>query len=97
MDRKLQLGLYLAISSVSVVVVAYTVHATWRDNLTREKVVLGTDLIKVLVQYLQYTVIIGRVAVSWPLFDVKRWFQVVNVAFAGAAAQTLSLDCWLFQ
>jgi hypothetical protein len=72
------------------------VHATWKDNLTGNKVVLATDLIKVLVLYLQYTAIIGSVSVPWPLFDLKRWFQAVNVVFAGTTGQTLSLDCWLF-
>jgi hypothetical protein len=53
-------------------------------------------LIKVLVLYVQYTAIIGSVSVPWPLFDLKRWFQAVNIPFAGATGQTLSLDCWLF-
>jgi hypothetical protein len=86
MDRRVQLALYLSVSGVSVVFVTYTVHATWKDNLTGDKVVLATDLIKVLVLYLQYTAIIGSVSVPWPLFNLKRWFQAVNVVFAGPCA-----------
>jgi hypothetical protein len=87
--------LYLSMSGGSVFVVTYTVHATWRDNLTGDKVVLATDMIKVLVQFLQYTAIIGSVSVPWPLFNLKRWFQAVNIPFAGSTGESLSLDCWL--
>jgi hypothetical protein len=96
MDPSKQLSVYMLVSFVSVFFVLSTVHATWRDNLTGKKAVLDTDLIKVLVQFLQYTVIIGSVAVPWPLFDaVQRWFQAVNVVFAVGSSQALSLDCWL--
>jgi hypothetical protein len=78
-----------------VVFVAVTVHTTWKDNLTADKEVLATDYIKVLVMFLQYTVIIGSVSVAWPLFDVQRWFQAVNIVFAVGSGQALSLDCWL--
>ena len=54
--------------------VSCTAHLTWQDNLTGTRGVVATDLIKVLVQFLQYTVIIGSVAVPWPLFDMQHWF-----------------------
>jgi hypothetical protein len=93
---KVQLVLFLLVSLAGVVFVTITVHATWQDNLSDTTAVLTTDLIKVLVQYLQYTVIIGSVSVPWPLFDFQRWFQVINVVFAVASSQVLSLDCWLY-
>jgi hypothetical protein len=97
MDPKKQLGLYMLVSSASVSFVAITVHTTWKDNLTADKEVLATDLIKVLVLFLQYTSIIGSVSVPWPvnLFDMQRWFQAVNIVFAIGSGQALSLDCWL--
>jgi hypothetical protein len=95
MSSKVQLGLYLLLSFVSVLSITLTVDATWQDNLSGDKAVLPTDLIKVLVLFLQYTVIIGSVAVSWPVFDVQKWFQAVGIVFAVASAQVLSLDCWL--
>ena len=91
---KVQLGLYLLLR-FAVVVITITVHMTWKDNLTSNKVVLATDYIKVLVLFLQYTVIIGSVSVAWLLFDVQRWFMAVNIVFAVGSGQALSLDCWL--
>jgi hypothetical protein len=79
MPAKLQLVLYLLCSFAGVVFIAYTVHATWRDNLTGTKAVLSTDLIKVLVQFVQYTVIIGTVSVPWPLFSVQRGFKQLGL------------------
>jgi hypothetical protein len=93
---KIQLGLYMLLCFVSVFFVTYTVHATWKDNLVGDKAVLATDLIKVLVLFLQCTVIIGSVAVPWPIFDVQRWFQAVNIVFAVGSGQALFLDCWLY-
>jgi hypothetical protein len=52
-----------------------------------------SDAIKVLVQFLQYLVIIGGVAVPWPGLLVGM-FQAASVVF-GAAGQVVSLDCWL--
>jgi hypothetical protein len=92
---KVQLGLYLLLSFAVVVFIAVTVHMTWKDNLTGNRVVLATDYIKVLVLFLQYTVIIGSLSVAWPLFDVQRWFMAVNIVFAVGSGQALSLDCWL--
>jgi hypothetical protein len=96
MPPKVQLGLYLLTSCACVVFAAVTVYTTWKDNLTADKVVLATDYIKVLVLFLQYTVLIGGVSVAWPLFDVQRWFQAVNIVFAVGSGQALSLDCWLY-
>jgi len=98
MPRNVQLGVYLLLSCVSVLFVAYTVHATWLDNLEGTKGLLGTDLIKVLVQFVQYVVIIGSVAITIqrPLFSLEKWFQAAGVVFAVGSSQTLSLDCWLY-
>ena len=96
MDPKVQLGLYLLLSSVTVLFIKITEHMTWRDNLTGNKAVLATDMIKVLVLFLQYTVILGSVSVPWPLFSVQRWFEAVSIVFAVGSGQALSLDCWLY-
>jgi hypothetical protein len=93
---KVQLGLYVLTSCAVVAFVAVTVQTTWKDNLTADKEVLATDYIKVLVMFLQYTVIIGSVSVAWQLFDLQRWFQAVNIVFAVGSGQALSLDCWLY-
>jgi hypothetical protein len=57
------------------------------------KVLEPPDAIKVLVQFLQYLVIIGGVAVPWPGLLVGM-FQAASVVF-GASGQAVSLDCWL--
>jgi hypothetical protein len=93
---KVQLGLYLSISGVSVLFITYSVHATWKDNLTGDKVVLASDYIKVLVMFLQCTVIIGSVSVPWPVFNLQRWFEAVNIVFAVGSGHVVSLDCWLY-
>jgi hypothetical protein len=87
--------LYLLLSFAVAVFIIVTVYTTWKDNLTGDKDVLATDYIKVLVLFLQYTVIIGSVSVAWPLFDVQRCFMAVNIVFAVGSGQALSLDCWL--
>ena len=50
MSPKVQLGLYLLVSSAGVVFAAVTVHTTRKDNLKADKVILATDYIKVLAQ-----------------------------------------------
>jgi hypothetical protein len=57
--------------------------------------VLVTDIIKVLVQFLQYIVIIGSVSVPWPLFDVRQWLQAIGHVVTMGSGKALSLDCWL--
>jgi hypothetical protein len=90
-----QLGVYV-LCVVTVVFVAYTVHVTWKDNLETPQSAQATDLIKVLVQFLQYTVIIGSVQVPWPaVFSPFRWFNAASAVFGPSSGQSLSLDCWL--
>jgi hypothetical protein len=91
-----QLVVFLLVSFVGVLFVWYTVHATWQDNLKGGQDVLMTDLIKVLVQFMQYIGIIGSVSVPWPLFDVQQWLQALGILVTIGAGQALSLDCWLY-
>jgi hypothetical protein len=96
MRPDLQLDLYLSLSTATVFFVSYTVHATWHDNLKGNRAVFITDYIKVLVQFLQYIMIIGSVFVPWPLFDVQRWLGLFGILVTMGAGQALSLDCWLY-
>jgi hypothetical protein len=96
MRPAVQLGIYLLACCATVVFIAYTVHATWEDNLQGGQSVRATDLIKVLVQFLQYVVIIGSVSIPWPAkFDLQRWFQLASSVFGASSGEALSLDCWL--
>jgi hypothetical protein len=97
MQPAVQLGLYVGLNFVTVSFVTYTVHATWQDNLEGTWDVQVTDYIKVLVQFLQYIVIIGSVSVPWPFFDVQMWLQAIGVVVTMGSGQALSLDCWLYR
>jgi hypothetical protein len=95
MRPSVQLAVFLTLSFGGVLFVWYTVHATWQDNLKGNQGVQITDHIKVLVQFMQYTGIIGSVSVPWPLFDVQQWLQALGVLVTIGSGQVLSLDCWL--
>lgn len=73
----------------------YTVHATWQENVRGDRTVLTTDIIQVLVLFLQYIVIIGSVSLPWPLSDVQQWLQAIGIVVTMGSGQALSLDCWL--
>jgi hypothetical protein len=96
MRPPVQLGLYLTLSSATVSFISYTVHATWQENVRGDRTVLITDIIKVLVLFLQYIVIIGSVSVPWPLSDVQQWLQALGIVVTMGSGQALSLDCWLY-
>jgi hypothetical protein len=86
--------LYAAIACVTVLFIAVTVHFTWYDNVEGGTGLRPSDFLKVLIQNIQYLVIIGSVAVPWPKF-MQGLFRASSVVFGVAAGQALSLDCWL--
>jgi hypothetical protein len=94
MRPQLQLGLYAAIACGTVLFIAITVHFTWLDNVEGGTGLRPSDFLKVLIQNLQYLVIIGTVAVPWPRF-MQGLFRASAVVFGVAAGQALSFDCWL--
>jgi hypothetical protein len=89
-----QLGTYLAIVFVTVLFVAVTVRFTWQDNKENDNSLRPSDLVKVLVSYLQYMVIISTISVPWPAFLVTLYASA-TVVFGAASGQALSLDCLL--
>ena len=94
MVPKLQLGVYIVLVAATVLFVTMTVHFTWQDNKVGERSLRPSDLIKVLVQFLQYTVILGSISVPWPAFLVGM-FTAATAVFGVGSGQALSLDCWL--
>jgi hypothetical protein len=90
-----QLVVFMLLSFAVLMFVWYTTNATWQENLEYSNGVLMTDYIKVLVQFLQYTGIVGSVSVPWSLFDVQQWLQALGIVVTVGAGQALSLDCWL--
>jgi hypothetical protein len=89
-----QLGVYLATACVLVMFVAGTVHFTWVDNVEGSSHVRVSDVLKVMVHYLQFLVLLGSLSVPWPPALV-RLFGAATVVFGVAQGQALSLDCWL--
>jgi len=89
-----QLGVYMALSIVAVLFVAGTVHFTWKDNLQGGKHLRPSDIIKVLVQFLQYMIILGSISAPWPP-QLRRLFSAAAVVFGASVGQAVSLDCWL--
>lgn len=90
-----QLLLYMGLFLASVLLITYTAHATWQDNMSAGQGLRVSDLLKVPVQFLQYLVIFGSISVPWPGF-LTSCFAAASVVFGAAAGQT-SLDCWVKQ
>lgn len=88
-----QLTTYLLQFLGSVALVSYTVRATWQDNRAGDTALRPSDLIKILVQFLQYVVIFGSISVPWPdvLADM---FVAAAMVFSVASGQS-SLGCLL--
>jgi hypothetical protein len=94
MEPRLQLGVYLLAVGATVLFVTATVHFTWQDNKAGDRSLRPSDLIKVLVQFLQYVTIVGNISVPWPAF-LTGMFTAASVVFGVGSGQALSLDCWL--
>ena len=94
MSPQQQLAIYLTLSCLTVLFITLTVHLTWRDNQQQGAQLRASDMIKVLVLYLQYMVIIGSISAPFP--DALRVvFEATSVVFGAASGQVLSLDCVL--
>ena len=91
-----QLGLYVLLVSATVVFMAVTVQLTWQDNQQASASLRPSDLIKVLIQYLQYVVILGSMSVPWPPF-LRGMFAAAGAVFGASSGEALSLDCLLQQ
>jgi hypothetical protein len=89
-----QLSLYGLFVSGTVLIVTVTVHFTWQDNKDEDRSLRASDLLKVLVQFLQLLVIIGSISVPWPSF-LAGMFTAAASVFAVASGESLSPDCWL--
>jgi hypothetical protein len=80
--------------SLTVIFVTLTIHLTWRDNSRGLTRVRASDLIKVLVQFLQYLMILSGTIAPWPQF-LKSLFAACASVFGAASGQVLSMDYWL--
>jgi hypothetical protein len=100
MSLSVQWVLYLAAGLLAVLLVAFTVHSTWRDNKLKPshglQGVRSSDRIKVLILFLQYLVIVSSLSVPWPS-ALAFMFRIVQFIFAASNGQlgAVSLDCVL--
>lgn len=89
-----QLAVYCVLVLLTVLFISLTVHFTWQDNKLGDKTLRPSDLIKVLVQFLQYLVILGSLSVPWPKF-MTGLYSAATLVFGAASGQASLLDCWL--
>jgi len=64
-SHRQQVTVYLLMFFASVTLISITVHSTWQDNLASDSNLRPSDLIKVLVQFLQYLVIFGSISIEF--------------------------------
>ena len=89
-----QWAAYVCAVVVAVLLVAYTVHATWQDNQDGDQTVRPSDMLKLVILFLQYLVIIGSLAVPWPE-SLPSFFKFPKFIFGAFSGQIVSLDCLL--
>lgn len=108
-NPKHHLAMLAVFGFLTALFVVFTVHLAWREAQARypdlssgpqhgesdkRLPVKGVDMVKALVRFLQYTVIIGSVYAPWPS-AVQGLFKAASVVFAGASGGVFSVDCWL--
>ena len=94
-------ALYAAAGLLAVLLVSFIVHSTWRDNqqkASNQQSAHQSDMIKVLIVFLQYLVIVSSLSVPWPT-GLAYFFKVAKFIFAAPNGQigSVALDCMLPQ
>jgi hypothetical protein len=89
-----QWAAYACAVAVAVLLVAYIVHATWQDNQHGDQTVRPSDMLKLVILFLQYLVIISSLAVPWPN-SLPVFFKFIKFIFGAFNGQIVSLDCLL--
>jgi hypothetical protein len=96
----MQVVIYLSAGLLAVLLIGFTVHSTNRDNHnpSPKQFVKPSDLLKVLITFLQYLVIVGSLSVPWPT-ALSYLFNITKFVFAAVNGQvgSVSLDCVLPQ
>jgi hypothetical protein len=89
-----QWGMYALLGLSTLAFLLVTVHFTWQDNLKGDTTLRVSDLIKVLVLFLQYLGIVGGITVHWPDW-LSKFFTSTSVVFGASSSYIVSPDCWL--
>jgi hypothetical protein len=67
-------------------------HATWLDNQEGSNELRVSDVLKVLILYVQYLVVLGSAKVAWPT-SLSAVFAAAALLFSSGTGQFISLDC----
>eukprot|EP00877_Chromochloris_zofingiensis_P009338 jgi/Chrzof1/4658/Cz14g21210.t1 len=90
------LALYVLAALLLLGLVAWTSHSTLVDNMRNmsgAKVNLS-DVLKVLVVYMQYMVVVAAVRMEWPS-SLQYPFRALAWIWSASSSQTISFDCML--
>ena len=77
-----------------VALLTYMADATWHDNQEVTNELRVSDVLKVLVLYVQYLVVLGMARVVWP-DSLSAVFSAATFLFSSSSGQFISLDCLL--
>ena len=90
------IALYVALLLCMVVGLTYMAHATWFDNQEVTSEMRVSDVLKVLILYVQYLVVLGTARVAWP-GSLAAVVSAASLLFASSNGQFLSLDCLMME
>eukprot|EP00775_Hariotina_reticulata_P004673 gene4673-4927_t len=84
--------LFLVALFCVILLLSYMAHATWLDNRVQHAELRVSDVLKVLVLFVQYLAILGSARVSWP-HTMNFVFVAVSYLLSSCTSQVISLDC----
>eukprot|EP00877_Chromochloris_zofingiensis_P002692 jgi/Chrzof1/12423/Cz06g34050.t1 len=88
---------YAAACLAMLALLVYIVHTTVKDNegaAATGATVDASDLLKVLILYMQYMVVVAGMRIDWPI-TLTYPFKALTWLWASSTFQTISLDCQL--
>jgi len=96
MSPSASIALYAVLLLCMVAGLTYMAHATWLDNQEVTSEMRVSDVLKVLILYVQYLVVLGTARVAWP-GSLAAVFSAASLLFASSTGQFLSLDCLMME
>eukprot|EP00877_Chromochloris_zofingiensis_P010910 jgi/Chrzof1/6072/Cz17g07200.t1 len=90
------LALHVLAALLLLGLVAWTSHSTLVDNMRNESGARTnvSDVLKVLVVYMQYMVVVAAVHMDWPA-SLLYPFRALTWIWSASSSQTVSFDCML--
>lgn len=94
MSRSAAVAMYVVSFVVLMVVIWFMAHVTWLDNQDANSDMRMSDILKVVILYVQCLVVLTHVPVEWP-GSVAAVFAGLTWLFSAGNSQLLSFDCLL--